>query len=738
MATRGKFARVCVEMDLNKPLKPKFMLEGMVYNIEYESLHSFCFLYGKIDHRKEACRFKTPSAAPVGENIAISIIEKSEPQSVIGNGHLYQQREEDEAFGPWMLVLVTVYASLNPTMRETLWDELEEVAKTMSRPWLVVGDFNDYASQGERRCFSPNTTTARTQKFLKRINNCNLIDLGSSGPKMTWTNNRQGLANTVERLNRALSNPEWRTMFPEATVRVLPRTYSDHSPLLVYTQGMHSLNPSQRPFRFEAAWMSHSGLIHIINSSWCDMHNNLLDSTAEFTRKEETLWFQKSRAKHITLGDRNTKFFHISTITKRRKTKINALKDTAGTWLTKANEINAAILDYFQNLFNCEDVIQLDHWNNLASTYFTHDDNFRFLKPISNAEILRAVKAIGAFKAPGKDGMQAIFYKTYWNYIDKSVCEFVKSCFHNKTVPPEVNETLIVLVPKVDSPETITQFRPIRLCDVTYKIITKIIVGRIRPLLDTIVSPNQSSFIPGKNTTDNIIITQEILHTLRHKKGKSGGMIFKIDLEKAYDRLSWTFIKDTLLDFKLNGTWVYLIMSCVTNKHSSILWNGEITDEIHNRRGLRQGDPLSPYLFVLCMERLSNMIHCKVHEGSWKGIKASKNSPSLSHLFFADDFILFAQANSPNCETIMDTLSELCDVSTQKVNLLKSKLFVSPNVPRNLVRALTFQSGIPLTHNLGKYPGSPLLHQRVTRNLFTKILGKMKADSQVGKLEPLA
>ncbi|KAL7165830.1 hypothetical protein ACSBR2_036656 [Camellia fascicularis] len=152
-------------------------------------------------------------------------------------------------------------------MRENLWNELEEVAETMTRSWLVAGDFNDYASQGERRSFTTTSSSTRTQKFLERINNCNLIDLGSSGPKMTWTNNRQCLANTMERLDRALSNLEWRTMFPEATVKVLPRTYSDHSPLLVYTQGMHTLNPSQRPFRFEATWISHPGLLDTINSS---------------------------------------------------------------------------------------------------------------------------------------------------------------------------------------------------------------------------------------------------------------------------------------------------------------------------------------------------------------------------------------------------------------------------------------------------------------------------------------
>ncbi|XP_028055175.1 uncharacterized protein LOC114259367 [Camellia sinensis] len=143
---------------------------------------------------------------------------------------------DPEDYEEW--VLATVYASHNPNpnLREQLWQDLEDVVDTMQQPWLVAGDFNDYANQRERRSFSTNHNTSRTQKFLDQVNRCNLIDLGSSGPRMMWTNNRQGLANTMERLDRALCNAEWRTMFPDAIVRVLPRTYSDHSPLIVYTQ----------------------------------------------------------------------------------------------------------------------------------------------------------------------------------------------------------------------------------------------------------------------------------------------------------------------------------------------------------------------------------------------------------------------------------------------------------------------------------------------------------------------
>ncbi|XP_028123763.1 uncharacterized protein LOC114320887 [Camellia sinensis] len=177
----------------------------------------------------------------------IILMETKVPFSSMGNffnrlGFTTSTFVDPVDFEEW--VLAAVYANPNPVLREKLWDDLEGVAATMSKPWLVAGDFNDYANQGERQSFTSPTTSARTQKFLERINNCNLIDLGNTGSKMTWTNNHQGLANTMERLDRALSNPEWRTMFPEATVRVLPRTYSDHSPLLVYTQGMHILNPT--------------------------------------------------------------------------------------------------------------------------------------------------------------------------------------------------------------------------------------------------------------------------------------------------------------------------------------------------------------------------------------------------------------------------------------------------------------------------------------------------------------
>lgn len=146
--------------------------------------------------------------------------------------------------------------------------------------------------------------------------------------------------------------------------------------------------------------------------------------------------------------------------------------------------------------------------------------------PVTNDEIWRTIKNIKPYKAPGPKGLQSIFYHTYWNVVGNDVCEFVKSCFANNVVPSDINKTFIALIPKNDNPDNMKLFRPISLCNVVYKAITKIIVARIRPMLLKIISPNQSSFIPGRSTTDNTIITQEVLHTLRAKKGKKGGMIF--------------------------------------------------------------------------------------------------------------------------------------------------------------------------------------------------------------------
>lgn len=170
-------------------------------------------------------------------------------------------------------------------------------------------------------------------------------------------------------------------------------------------------------------------------------------------------------------------------------------------------------------------------------------------------------------------------------------------------------------------PSKINQFRPISLCNVLYKIISKVLVNRMQSVLPLLIGPIQGSFLPGRLITDNIVLTEEVVHTMKRKRGTKGWMLLKLDLEKAYDRLRWDFVVDTLSDAWFPNSWIRWIEECISSTSFHLLWNGEATDNFVSSRGLRQGDPISPYLFVLCIERLSHLINHLVQSKIWKHIR---------------------------------------------------------------------------------------------------------------------
>lgn len=141
---------------------------------------------------------------------------------------------------------------------------------------------------------------------------------------------------------------------------------------------------------------------------------------------------------------------------------------------------------------------------------------------------------------------------------------------------------------------------------------------------------------------------------------------WSFDLAKAYDRLEWPFIEETLIDAGLPTSLVAIIMKCITANYCRLLWNGEVTDPIQPTRGLQQGDPLSLYLFVLCMERFTQWIECKKTTKEWWPIKASRWWPSFLPLFFADDVLLFAIANEKLADLIKHGLEAFCFASGSK------------------------------------------------------------------------
>ncbi|KAE8707428.1 hypothetical protein F3Y22_tig00110384pilonHSYRG00841 [Hibiscus syriacus] len=221
-------------------------------------------------------------------------------------------------------------------------------------------------------------------------------------------------------------------------------------------------------------------------------------------------------------------------------------------------------------------------------------------------------------------------------------------------------------------------------------------------------------------------LSEEVVHSMRLKKGKIDYMAIKIDLEKSYDSLEWPFIDDTLKELRIPDKLRMLIMRCISSVSTQVLWNGAMSASFNPSRGLRQGDPLSVYLFVMCMERLGHAITGVVNNGRWKPIRLCRNGPALSHLFFADDLVLLDEASIEQCDVIRGILELFCKSSGQKINMQKTTIYYSKNVDLDLKNSISASFGFQEVQNLGKYLGVPLLHSRITKASYSYIVSRVR------------
>ena len=264
-------------------------------------------------------------------------------------------------------------------------------------------------------------------------------------------------------------------------------------------------------------------------------------------------------------------------------------------------------------------------------------------------------------------------------------------------MPIEINHTFITFIPKVKSPKRISEFRPISLCNVIYKLVSKVLANRLQGLLPDIISENQSAFQVGRLISDNILMAYETIHYMKHQSRKAGFLALKLDMSKAYDRVEWSFLKLLMLRMGFHEKWVDLMMMCITTVSYSLLIDGETTEKIIPSRGIKQGDPISPYLFLLCSEGLHALIEKAARAGLIRGISLCRNGPRITHLFFADDSLLFCRASFQECIHIQTILSEYEAASGQKLKRDKTTLFfskgTSPSTQENITNLLGSSGG---------------------------------------------
>lgn len=222
-----------------------------------------------------------------------------------------------------------------------------------------------------------------------------------------------------------------------------------------------------------------------------------------------------------------------------------------------------------------------------------------------------------------------------------SICALVKDVFSGGFDLRDFNKTVLVLIPKIEKPEFISQFRPISLCNVIYKCVSKVVVNKIKPFLPNLVSPFQTSFVPGQHIQDNVVVAKELFHIMK-MKGKKGFFAMKIDLEKAYDRMGWDFLDNVLKEVSVLDDFRKVVVDYFSAVSTQLIWSGTLLERFCPSRRLRHRDPNSPYLFVLGMGKLSHIITSTVQNNQWKAIKVGRNGPEVSHLMFADDLIFFS------------------------------------------------------------------------------------------------
>ncbi|CAA7045734.1 unnamed protein product [Microthlaspi erraticum] len=407
----------------------------------------------------------------------------------------------------------------------------------------------------------------------------------------------------------------------------------------------------------------------------------------ESYQAEEEYWRQRSRQMWLSLGDKNSGYFHAATRGRRARNNISVIEDENGSPVYEEESIGKVITSYFADMFTSENGDRAETVNQSLSSKISEETNAKLIQIPTPEEVSAAIFSIHPDKAPGPDGFSASFFHSNWETVGKDIIQEVQLFFTSGILPR----------------------------------------ARLHPILNELVSENQSAFVPGRAISDNVMITHEILHFLKISKAKKrGAMAIKTDMTKAYDRVEWDFIKLVLERLGFHTKWIGWIMQCVTSVTFQFLINGTAVGFVQPSRGIRQGDPLSPYLFILCSEVLSGLCHKAQANGQITGVRIATRGPQVNHLLFADDTMFFCKSNEKTCAALKEVLRKYEEASGQKISCQKSVITFSKQTPEYVKRRVKRDLGINQEGGQGKYLGLPEAFGRKKKDLFNAVVDRIR------------
>ena len=335
-------------------------------------------------------------------------------------------------------------------------------------------------------------------------------------------------------------------------------------------------------------------------------------------------------------------------------------------------ELEEHILRFYQQLYQLDEQVENNTVAGEECFQFvrqtvTDEQNIELLKPLTVEEVAEAVKQLPKGKAPGIDAIPAEFYQELWEDIEFDIFNFASEAIHQAHISDDLNISKIALLPKTEDRARIQNFRPISLLNTLYKVLAKIYANRMKPLLHNWILPSQTGFVPNRCILDNIFLAFEAMEwSLENRQDLS---MLLLDFEKAYDRVSWTFLKQTMGKMGFAEIWIQRVMSLNLNASAAIIVNGEQSKTFKLQRSVRQGCPLAPYLFLLTVDVLGQMLQ---HPGcNVKGLRLPDNT-TITNQMFADDTLLLLDGTPDNMDRAIEVIKKFGAASGAKLNLHKS------------------------------------------------------------------
>ncbi|XP_026434040.1 uncharacterized protein LOC113331560 [Papaver somniferum] len=521
----------------------------------------------------------------------------------------------------------------------SLWADLSAIS-TLNKPWMIIGDFNAVLSIQEKKG-GRNPLTSAMLDFNNCIQNCDLIQ----APKTGWG------------------------------YKVGTRGISDHSPLFGASASLPK--PLNVPFRALKVWMSHEGFKKIIEEAWKvevrgnpgfifliklkqlkiilknwnwnifgDVRKKIQQADEEVmrlsiisdqspsdtkllndlvtsrgiqelvTQQQQEIDRQKAKVKWMKFGASNSKNFHVNMKIRQMHNVIVELENEDNELIVTQQGIADVLVKHFENKFKHKEVQISEEVFDAVSRLIFGEDNAKLESIPSTEEIKQAVFDLDPDSSPGPDGFGGWFYKFAWDLISEDFIQAIQ----------------------------------------------------LRIVVQKIVSPQQATFIKGRNIQDQIVLASEMVNELDTKR-RRGNAGLKLDISQAYDSLSWEFLFHALRKFI---KWIHILLK---SGKISVLVNGGPAGFFNISRGLRQGDPISPLLFVIAEDVLSTKITSMVLTGKLLPM-VHRNGVQPTHIMFADDIFLFCNGDRRNLKRLLRTLEEYQKASVQEVNLSKSKCFV--------------------------------------------------------------